>query len=97
MMIDFALERIRTLNPDSCNEEFLLEIAWLYDRVVRAGSTVPVVDLAYELVMPLEFVGECVSTAMDMQFICLPKRGSNGGLISKKALRRLKQIGKHVS
>lgn len=97
MKIDFALERIRGLQPDSNSEEFLLEIAWLYDRIVRAGSTVPVVDLAYELVMPLEFVGECVSTAMDLRFICLPKKGSNGGLISQKALRRLKQIGNHRS
>ena len=55
------------------------------------------VDLAYELVMPLEFVASCVSNAMDMRFICLPKKGSNGGLISQKALRRLKQIGNHRS
>ena len=45
MKIDFALERIRGLQPDSSSEEFLLEIAWLYDRIVRAGSTVPVVEV----------------------------------------------------
>ena len=96
MSLDFALERIRGLEPDADSEEYLIEIAWLYDRIVRSGSTVPVIDLAYELVMPLEFVADCVSTAMDMRFICLPKKGSNGGLISQKALRRLKQVGNHM-
>ena len=51
--IDFALERIRSLEPDIESEEYLLEIAWMYDRVVQSGSLVPVVDLSYELVLPL--------------------------------------------
>ena len=57
MAIDFALERIRRLEPDADSEDYLIGIAWLYDRIVRSGSTVPVIDLSYELVMPLEFVG----------------------------------------
>jgi len=89
MNIDFALERIRGLEPDANSEEYLVEIAWLYDRVVRSGSTVPVIDLAYELVMPIDFV--------EARLICAPKKGSNGGLISKKALRKLKQVGNHAS
>jgi hypothetical protein len=93
--IDFALERIKTLNPDSSSEEFLLEISWLYDRVVKNGSFEPVIALAYELVMPKDFVGECVSNAMEFGLITTPQRNSNGGLISQKALRKLKQIGKH--
>jgi len=96
MSLDFALERIRGLEPDADSEEYLIEIAWLYDRIVRSGSTVPVIDLSYELVMPIDFVADCVSTAMDMRFIYLPKKGSNGGLISQKALRRLKQVGNHM-
>ena len=32
--MDFALERARTLTPDSDSKEYLLEIAWLYNRVV---------------------------------------------------------------
>ena len=95
--IDFALERIRTLVPSWESEEYLLEIAWLYNRVVLSGSPIPVIDLAYELVQPQDFIGECVSTAMESGFITTPKRGSNGGLISQKALRRLKQLGKHRS
>jgi hypothetical protein len=87
--MDFALERIRSLKPDSSDPRYLLEIAWLYDRIVQAGSKEPVIDLSYELVMPLEFVAECVRRAMDARLIKLPARKSNGGIISVKALRRL--------
>ena len=91
---DFALERIKSLVPNSSDEEYLLEISWLYNRIVKSGSVEPVIDLAYELVMPEDFVGECVSTAMELGLIKTPKKDSNGGLISQKALRKLKQIGK---
>jgi hypothetical protein len=90
--IDFALERIRALTPDAEDEAYLLEIAWLYNRIVLSGSQVLVIDLAYELVMPVEFVGACVSTAMEFGYLKLPAKGSNGGVISKKALRKIKQI-----
>ena len=92
--IDFALERIRGLTPDVEDEAYLLEIAWLYNRIVLAGSAEPVIDLAYELVMPVEFIGLCVSTAMEIGFIKLPAKGSTGGLISQKALRALRLKGK---
>ena len=90
--IDFALERIRSLTPNDEDEAYLLEIAWLYNRIVLSGSQIPVIDLAYELVMPVEFVGSCVSTAMEIGYIKLPAKGSNGGVISKKALRKIKQL-----
>jgi hypothetical protein len=54
-----------------------------------------VIDLAYELVLPEEFVGECVSTAMENGLLTNPKRGSFGGTITPKALKMLKQVGKH--
>ena len=92
--MDFALERARTLTPDSDSEEYLLEIAWLYNRVVLTGSQIPVIDLAYELVLPEKFVGECVSTAMENGLLTNPKRGSFGGAITPKALKMLKQAGK---
>ena len=63
--MDFALERARSMTPDSDDWDYLLEISWLYDRIVKSGSQIPVIDLAYELVLAEEFVGECVSTAMD--------------------------------
>ena len=64
--MDFSLERIRTLEPDSDDERYLLEISWLYHRIVLTGSQIPVIDLAYELVLPEDFIGECVSTAMEL-------------------------------
>jgi hypothetical protein len=93
--MDFALERIRTLEPDSDNEQYLLEISWLYHRIVQSGSQIPVIDLAYELVLPEDFIGECVYNAMEIGFLTNPKRGTFGGTISQKALRKLKQLGRH--
>jgi predicted DNA-binding transcriptional regulator len=93
--MDFSLERARTLQPDADSEAWLLEIAWLYNRVVETGSQIPVIDLAYELVLSEEFVGECVSCAMELGFLTAPKRGTFGGVITPKALRKLKQVGKH--
>ena len=93
--MDFALESARNLAPDSDSDEYLLEIAWLYNRVVLTGSQIPVIDLAYELVLPEEFIGECVSTAMEIGFLTTPKHGTFGGKITPKALRKLKQVGKH--
>ena len=95
--MDFALESISKMSPDSEDEAYLLEISWLYNRIVLTGSLIPVIDLAYELVLPEEFVGECVSNAMEFGLLKAPKKGSNGGLISQKALRKLKQVGKHKS
>jgi hypothetical protein len=89
--MDFALERARSMTPDSDDWDYLLEISWLYDRIVKSGSQIPVIDLAYELVLSEEFVGECVSTAMDIGFLTAPKRGTFGGKITPKALRKLKQ------
>jgi hypothetical protein len=54
-----------------------------------------VIDLAYELVLAEEFVGECVTTAMDEGLLTNPKLGSFGGTITPKALKKLKQVGKH--
>jgi len=92
--MDFALERARSMTPDSDDWDYLLEISWLYDRIVKSGSQIPVIDLAYELVLAEDFVGECVTTAMDEGLLTNPKRGTFGGKITPKALRRLKQVGK---
>ncbi len=73
---------------------YRLEISWLYERIVKSGSHIPVIDLAYELVLSEEFVGECVSTVMENGLLTNPKRGSFGGTITPKALKMLKQVGK---
>ncbi len=52
------------------------------------------IDLAYELVLTEEFVGEYVSIAMENGLLTNPKRGSFGGTITPKALKILKQVGK---
>jgi hypothetical protein len=52
--MDFALERARSMTPDSDDWDYLLEISWLYDRIVKSGSQIPVIDLAYELVLAEE-------------------------------------------
>ena len=93
--MDFALERARSMTPDSDDWDYLLEIYCLYDRIVKSGSKIPVIDLAYELVLAEEFVGECVTTAMDEGLLTNLKRGSFGGAITPKALKMLKQVGKH--
>jgi hypothetical protein len=54
-----------------------------------------VIDLSYELVLAEEFIGECVTTAMDEGLLTNPKHGSFGGTITPKALKMLKQVGKH--
>ena len=92
--MNLTLEGGRNLAPDSDSDEYLLEIAWLYNRVVLTGSQIPVIDLAYELVLPEELIGECVSTAIEIGFLTTPKRGTFGGKITPKALRKLRQVGK---
>ena len=88
--MDFPLERIRTLEPDSDDEQYLLEISWLYNRIVLTGSQIPVIDLAYELVLSKEFIRECVTYSMELGFCTNPKHGTFGGCITPKALRKLK-------
>jgi hypothetical protein len=93
--MDFALERARSMTPDSDDRDYLLEISWLYDRIVKSGSQIPVIDLACELVLAEEFVGECVTTAMEEGLLTNPMRGTFGGKITPKALKMLKQVGMH--
>jgi hypothetical protein len=92
--MDFALERARSMTPNSDDWDYLLEISWLYDRIVKSGSQIPVIDLAYELVLAEDFVGECVNTAMDEGLLTNPKRGRFGEVISPKAYKMLRQAGK---
>lgn len=53
--MDFALDRARTLAPDCNDEQYLLEISWLYNRLVHTGTQTPILDLAYELVLSQDF------------------------------------------
>ena len=82
------------MKPDPNDEAFLLEIAWLYNRVIQSGSMVPVIDLSYELVWPKDFVAECVRNAFECGFIVFSRNESERAKISQKALRKLRQVGK---
>jgi hypothetical protein len=66
----------------------------IYNVSIQTGSHIPTNYLAYKLVLPEEFIGECVSTAMDIGFLTAPKRGTFGGKITPIALWKLKQVGK---
>jgi len=94
-IIDFSLERAKMLYPDLYNDYLILEIAFLYDRTVKEGSQVPVLDLAKELDWAPEEVGEVDLAAMDYKYLTNPKRGVIGAAITNKALRKLKLFGKH--
>jgi hypothetical protein len=83
------------MTPDSDDWDYLLEISWIYDHIVKSGSQIPMIDLAYELVLAEEFAGGCVSTAIENGLLANSKRGSYGGTITPKALMMLKQVGKH--
>ena len=92
---DFSIERTKMLYPDLDNDELILEIAFLYDRKVKEGSQIPIIDLAKELDWAPEEVGEVVLHAMDCKYLTNPKRGVIGATITNKALRKLKLVGKH--
>jgi hypothetical protein len=81
------------MTPDCDGWDYPLEISWLYDRIVKSGSQIPVIDLAYELALSVDIVGDCVSTAMENSLLTNPERGSFGGTITKKALKMLNQSG----
>lgn len=78
--------------PPNCDDwDYLLEISWLYDHIVKSSYQIPVIDLAYGPVLSVDIVGDCVSTAMENGLLTNPKGGSFGGTITKKALKMLNQ------
>ena len=76
-------------NPSSEESEFLAEIAYLYDAVVKTGTREPIIDVGMKLMIPVEKVSEAVSTSMAWGFIAGPKRGTWGGEITNKAHKYL--------
>jgi hypothetical protein len=71
--------------------EFLAEIAYLYDQIVRTGTHEPIIDMGMKLIISFEFVGDAVSDAMEARFITSPKKGTWGGEITNKARKVLGQ------
>ena len=90
--VEFSVARIRMLVGGGYTPEFLAEIAFLYDHIVKTGTHEPVIDLGMKLMIPFELVGQMVADAMDDGYIAAPKRGTWGGTITRKALKVLGQV-----
>ena len=89
--IEFSISRLRILWGKGVTPEFLAEIAFLYDHLVKSGSREPVIDLGMKVIVPFDEVGEIVRYAMSNGYISAPKRGTFGGAITRKSLKILKQ------
>jgi len=90
--IEFSVARIRILLDRQDSPEFLAEVAFLYDHIVKTGTHEPVIDLGMKLMIPFELVGQMVANAMADGYIATPKRGTWGGTITQKSLKILGQI-----
>jgi hypothetical protein len=89
--IDFTVARIKSMWGGAATPEFLAEIAFLYDHIVKTGTREPVIDVGMKLMLPFAEVGEMVAHAMEEGFIAAPKKGTWGGTITQKALKILGQ------
>jgi hypothetical protein len=90
--IEFSVERLRRIwTHDNDSPEFLAEVAYLYDQIVKSGSHEPIIDMGMKLIIPFEYVGSAVATAMSLGYISSPKRGTWGGAITNKSRKVLGQ------
>lgn len=90
--IEFSVSRLRILwGGDWDQPEFLAEVAYLYDQIVRTGTHEPIIDMGMKLIIPFEEVGEAVANAMAWRYLTAPKPGTWGGAITNKARRELGQ------
>lgn len=87
--IEFSISRLRIMWGKGMTPEFLAEVAFLYDHIVKSGSHEPVIDLGMKLIIPFDQVGAVVSHAMHHGYISAPKRGTYGGTITRKSLKVL--------
>jgi hypothetical protein len=90
--IEFSVSRLRILwGGDWDQPEFLAEVAYLYDQIVRTGTHEPIIDMGMKLIIPFEEVGNAVTNAMAWRYLTAPKPGTWGGEITNKARRELGQ------
>jgi hypothetical protein len=80
-----------TWDPESEEPEFLAEVSYLYDQIVRTETHEPIIDMGMKLMIPFEEVCLAVSTSMAWGYISGPKRGTWGGEITNKARKILGQ------
>ena len=76
------------------DNELLIEIAYLYNREVNAETEQPIKKLASILDWELAKVAECVSTAIEEQFLVRNREEKGTWKIGNKALRALHLKGK---
>jgi len=90
--IEFSVIRLRQIWATHWQTpEFLAEVAYLYDQMVRTGTHEPVIEMGMKLMIPFESVGEAVALAMEEKYLTAPKKGSWGGEITNKARKVLGQ------
>ena len=93
--IEFSVQRLRTIwDTDSDSPQFLAEVAYLYDQIVKTGTQEPVIDMGMKLMIPFAEVGSAVALAMEERYLTAPKKGTWGGSITNKALKVLGQPAK---
>jgi len=90
--IEFSVARIHSLWGGAATPEFLAEIAFLYDHIVKTGTQEPIIDMGMKLLIPFEQIGEMVAYAMEDGYIAAPKQGTWGGTITQKSLRILARL-----
>lgn len=93
--MDFTLERIKLLATRSeIDNELLMEIAYLYNREIQNDSEQPIKKLASILNWELAKVAECVSSAIEEQFLVRNREEKGTWKIGNRALRSLHLTGK---
>ena len=93
--MDFTLERIKMLADHALNDnDLLIEIAYLYNREIKTDSEQPIKKLASILDWEISTVANCVSNAIEEQFLVRNREDKGTWKISVKALRALHLRGK---
>ena len=93
--MDFTLERIKMLaDRATTDNELLIEIAYLYNREIKNDSEQPIKKLASLLEWDLSAVANCVTNAIEEQYLVRNRDEKGTWKISTKALRALHLKGK---
>ena len=96
--MDFTVERIKLLQDAPITEPNLFaEMAFLYDREVKANREEPIKHLALILNWDEETVGEIVSGAIENGFLIKDKVNKGQWKIAQKTLRIIKLKGKQFN
>ena len=73
--------------------EGLIHFAWMYNLIASTGTATPVYDMAVQLKVSTEEVGELVEKCLELKLLNAPKRGSNRCELSMIAVRMIGRMG----